>query len=336
MTTRRAFIRKVGLSGIGLGIGLSLRTPRPHPSIAELARAARFNEPIVGVEFGTSKFCAAVSKQMVDGTIKILGIAEANYRVENQTPKLTPVLYHLCTALKAVEEASDVIIRKVHLAVLGPKSIAKSNIALLGMLGVEAGDVAFPVIPCATAVLSSEEKHHGALMIDLGALQTGHIAYSNGEIKDCGSHSRGGFHVTQDLASHLRIPWARAESLKIENGHAFPGRSAHAEAFQKVIHLRLRAILEKTKKRLISNGVRLREMRTGIHLTGGGSGQRGIVQLASEVFGLPACIAGAKGFAWNDGIVEHPQHSCAIGLLKLCASGVEDIPRRRYFGLVPQ
>jgi cell division ATPase FtsA len=335
MTSRRAFIRKVGLSGIGLGIGLPFPTARPHTALAELARVARFSEPIVGVEFGTSKFYAAVGEQVADGLVRILAVGEGRVRVENQPPYLTPLLHQLCTALWEAQEASGVMIRRVHLAVLGPRTIAESNINLLRMLNVEAGDVAFPVIPCAEAVLSAEEKDRGALMIDLGGKQTGHIAYLNGEIRDYGSHGRGGIHVTEDLARHFQIPWTRAEALKIESGDGFARRNADGDPMQKIIYRRLRVILIKTKRRLVSNGVRLSDLRTGIHLTGGGSNQRGIVELASEVFGLPARLAAAKGFVWNDSIVESPQHSCAIGLLKLCAPGVEETRRRQYFGLVP-
>src|SRR6202040_345052 len=144
-------------------------------------------------------------------------------------------------------------IRKVHLAV-DDRSVARNYSWLLQNLDVEPGDVAFRVIPCAEAVLGSEEKDRGALMIDFGALQTGHIAYLNGEIKDHGSQSGGGFHVSQDLASHLHVPWANAESLKTENGDVFANPKAPPGGFQKVVRLRLRAILEKTKERLISKG----------------------------------------------------------------------------------
>jgi cell division ATPase FtsA len=342
-TSRRAFVRGLGLAGIGLGMGLAFRPAGSQVVRARLIRNAVCKEPIVGVEFGTSKFYAAVGEQVTDSLIKILGIAEARCRVENEPVYLTSALHQLCAALYEAQEASDVMIRRVHLAVLGPRSITESNIRLLEMLGVEGGDVAFPVIPCAEAVLSSEEKDRGALMIDLGAKQTGHIAYLNGEIRDYGWHGGGGIHVTEDLAAQLQIPWARAESLKIESGDAFTGRIADADPMQKIIYLRLRAILEKTKERLISSGMRLSEMRTGIHLTGGASSQRGIVDLASEVFGLPARLARAKGFVWSDGIVESPQHSCAIGLLKLGAWRPDDDPinpiwptGRRYFGLLPE
>ena len=351
-TSRRAFVRGLGLAGIGLGIGLPFRPASSQAARARLVRNALWKErlirdalwkePIVGVEFGTSKFYAAVGEQVTDGLIKILAVAEARYRVKNEPVYLTPTLRQLCTALYEAQEASDVMIRRVHVATLGPRSLAESNIRLLEDLGVEGGDVAFPVIPSAEAVLSSEEKHRGALMIDLGGLQTGHIAYLNGEIRDYGSHRRGGIHVTEDLARQLQIPWARAEALKIESGDALAARIADADPMQKIIYVRLRAILIKTKRRLIANGVRLSEMRTGIHLTGGGSNQRGIVELVSEVFGLPARLALAKGFVWTDGIVESPQHSCAIGLLKLGAWRPHDDANsrtwpngRRYFGLVP-
>jgi cell division ATPase FtsA len=342
-TSRRAFVRCLGLAGIGLGIGLPFRPAGSQAARARLIRDSLWKEPIVGVEFGTSKFYAAVGEQVTDGLLRILAVGEGRVRVENQPPYLTPVLHQLCTALYEAQEASDVMIGRVHVAVLGPRSLAESNIRLLEMLNVEGGDVAFPVISCAEAVLSSEEKDRGALMIDFGAKQTGHIAYLNGEIRDYCSHGRGGIHVTEDLARQLQIPWARAEALKIESGDAFAGRMTDADPMQKIIYRRLRVILIKTKRRLISNGVRLSELRTGIHLTGGGSSQRGIVELASEVFGLPARLARAKGFVWNDGIVESPQHSCAIGLLKLGAWRPDDDPinpmwptGRRYFGLLPE
>jgi cell division ATPase FtsA len=334
MTTRRVFIRQAGLSGIGLATGLPFRSIRSLSARDHLKRHALLNEPIVGLEFGSSKFYAAVGARMADGMIRVLGLGEASYRVENQTPTLTPLLHHLCTALWTAQEASKTMIRKAHLAV-DCRSVVGNGIALLRTLNVETGDIAFRTIPSATAVLSAAEEYSGALVIDLGALQTGQTAFLNGEIIDYGTQSGGGFHVTQDLANHLQIPWADAERLKLENRASLTGRDSPVKTLGNIIAVRVRAILERTKARLISKGVRLNDLLTGIHLTGGGAAQPGVTELANEVFGLPACVASAKGFVWGDGVVERAPYSCAIGLLKLCAPDGEEKSQRRYFGLVP-
>jgi cell division protein FtsA len=193
-------------------------------------------------------------------------------------------------------------------------------------------------------------------MIDLGAAKTGHVLYEAGEVKDYGCHRTGSADVTNDLSMAFGTPWERAEALKIQSSSVMAvsrlvdaedrwkfqergGRYSDGEMKHVIIYFRWRQILEKVKARLVENGARLDRLGAGIHLTGGGSLQSGLVELASEVFGAPAFRASAKGFIGDEKVIQNPQYSCAIGLLKLREWRSENDPRlnsgRRYFGVLP-
>jgi len=66
------------------------------------------------------------------------------------------------------------------------------------------------------AVLTSEQKELGALVIDIGAGTTDYVVYSDGVIKHTGVLSVGGDHLSNDLAYGLKVPLGRAEQLKID------------------------------------------------------------------------------------------------------------------------
>jgi len=271
-------------------------------------------------------------------------------------------------ALKAAEEDCGVLIRSIHLATLGGPSDygsgrrAGNNIGCLERLNLQVCDVAFPAVAGGMALLDAEDKQRGVLMIDLGAGKTGYVLYKDGEVEQYGygCHHAGSAHVTHEISMGLRMSWERAETIKIETGDAMAGsalidaetpwavaerdgRYSDAEMMHVVIYLRWREILENVKARLAENGARLDQLGAGIHLTGGGSRQRGIVELASEVFGVPAFRATAKGFDGQESVVQDPRYSSVLGLLKLGEWESEyktqwngpPTPGRRYFGLFP-
>ena len=62
------------------------------------------------------------------------------------------------------------------------------------------------------------QKNLGALVIDIGGGTTDYILYVDGAVKQSGVLGVGGDHITNDISMGLRIPMARAEKLKIEEG----------------------------------------------------------------------------------------------------------------------
>lgn len=211
----------------------------------------------------------------------------------------------------------------------------KNSIRCVKELDIEVEDVVFGPLASAQVVLDLNQKNLGALVIDIGAGTTGYVLYSDGAVKHSGCIGVGGDHITNDISLGLRIPMARAEKLKIEEGAVtlgqtmpgervvlkdetgFAGKEVEREMLNTIIHCRARETFELVKKRLDASGARLDFLGAGVQLTGGCSMLKGIDDLAQDVFGLPVHVTCVKGtMSGPTSAFENPQYSCAIGLVK--------------------
>jgi cell division protein FtsA len=214
----------------------------------------------------------------------------------------------------------------------------KKTVRCVKWIPLEVEKVVFNPLAAAEAVLDSDQKKRGALVIDIGAGTTDYLVYEGGAVTYSGCVPIGGNHITTDLAMALRISMACAEKLKTEEGSVTAGSSKLGECtvikvvsgnlngefrswgVNTVIHLSAREILEPVKKRLKTDGVSLNSLGAGVQLTGGGSLLRGIDELAGEVFELPAYLAHVKRVSGSTSEIENPRYSCAIGLVKLACA----------------
>ena len=162
---------------------------------------------------------------------------------------------------------------------------------------------------------------------------TDYIVYVDGAVKQSGSLPIGGDHMTNDISLGLRIPMAKAEKLKIEEGSVtlgesqpgetivlkdetgFAGKEVEREMLNTIVHCRARETFELLKRRLDEEN-NLPYLGAGIMLTGGCSLLKGIDQLAEEVFGMPAHLTHAHAVSGLTSAFENPQFSAAIGLIK--------------------
>jgi cell division protein FtsA len=69
-------------------------------------------------------------------------------------------------------------------------------------------------------VTTPEERHHGALVIDIGRGTTDYVLYREGHPWVTGVLPLGGDHLTNDLALGLRVTPAHAEVRRVRHGHA--------------------------------------------------------------------------------------------------------------------
>jgi cell division protein FtsA len=209
----------------------------------------------------------------------------------------------------------------------------KNTIRLVKELDIEVDDVVFAPLAAAQVVLDQNQKNLGALMIDIGGGTSDYIVYVDGAVKQSGALAVGGDHITNDISMGLRLPMARAEKLKVEEGSAilgnclpgetvvlqddsgFAGKEIERETLNTIIHVRMRELLEVLKRRL-QQQTYLDFLGAGIFITGGCSMLKGINHLAEEIFELPVHIGRAQSMSGLTSAFENPQLATAIGLIK--------------------
>jgi cell division protein FtsA len=227
----------------------------------------------------------------------------------------------------------------------GVRTRIQNTIRCVKELPLEVEDVVFSVLASAQVVLTQHQKNLGALVIDIGGGTTDYILYVDGAVRQSGVFGVGGDHITNDISMGLRIPMARAEKLKIEEGgcvlgnclpgetillkddSGFAGKEVERENLNTIIHLRLRETFELLKRQLEEESF-INYAGAGIFITGGCSLLSGIDHLAQEVFEMPAHAAHAQTMSGLTSAFENPQFSTAIGLIKYAQAVQADRPRR--------
>jgi len=234
----------------------------------------------------------------------------------------------------------------------GVRTRIQNTIRCVKELPLEVEDVVFGALASAQVVLTQHQKNLGALVVDIGGGTTDYILYVDGAIKQSGVLAIGGDHITNDISMGLRIPMARAEKLKIEEGSCvlgnclpgetivlkddsgFAGKEIERETLNTIIHLRLRETFE-LLKRTVEEEPFINYVGAGIFITGGCSLLNGIDHLAGEVFEMPAHVAHAQTTSGLTSAAENPQFATTIGLLKYAQAVQVDRPRggiTRMFG----
>jgi cell division protein FtsA len=227
-----------------------------------------------------------------------------------------------------------------------------NSIRCVRELGVEVTHPVFNGVAAAQVVLNADQKNAGAVMIDMGGGTTDYVAYNHGAVRACGSIALGGDHITNDISLGVRIPMARAEWLKVNEGGVllvgepaegrvvlkpeagFAGCSIERKLLNTIIACRVRETFELVKRELDAARA-FKYLGGGILLTGGCSLLEGIDELAGEVFGVPVRLTHAHAVSGPASAFENPQLSAAIGLIKYAQAMQPEPsvkPLRKFFG----
>lgn len=220
----------------------------------------------------------------------------------------------------------------------------KNSVRCVKEVGPEVLDVVFAPLATAQVVLDQNQKTLGALVVDMGGGTTDYVVYVDGAVKQSGALPIGGDHITNDISLGLRIPMAKAEKLKVEEGSViigqalpgetvklkdetgFAGKEIEREMLNTIVHCRVRETFELLKKKLDADNY-LHFLGAGMMLTGGCSQLKGIQHLAEEVFGMPVHVTHAQTVSGLTSAFENPQFSTAIGLIKYAEATQPARPR---------
>jgi cell division protein FtsA len=200
-------------------------------------------------------------------------------------------------------------------------------------LQLEVDEIVFNGLASSLALLTSEQKELGSVVIDIGGGTTEYVVYANGIIKHTGVLAVGGDHVSNDLAYGLKISLSRAEQLKVDQGSAvledsvkgqtlnatsdvgLPLKPVNLEHLQRIMSLRLEEIFQLIVQDLDQAGA-LDYARAGVFLCGGGARTPQIAKLAEQVLQMPATIGKANSISGLKSALDQPEFAAAIGLVK--------------------
>ena len=194
-------------------------------------------------------------------------------------------------------------------------------------------DLVLEPLATALAVLTEEEKELGCMLLDLGGGSTTIAVFREGKVRHLASLRFAGSHVTSDIVQGLQVTQVDAERLKERWGIAYeplvdpsevielpgtPGQGArqtNRELLAHIIHQRMDEIYGFVLREIDQAGFG-DPLPAGIVLTGGGAHLAGAVELARDVFAMPARDGRPnRGISGLVDSVQAPRYSLPVGLV---------------------
>jgi cell division protein FtsA len=198
--------------------------------------------------------------------------------------------------------------------------------------GYKVTELVLEPLGASRAALTQDEMEIGCALVDLGAASTSVSVFHDGKLRHLGSLKFAGVHVTGDIVQGLSVTQSDAERLKERWGVAYtplvdpeetielpstPGQGARQvkrELLAHIIHQRLDEVFGLVHEQIEESGFD-GKLPAGVVLTGGGAHLPGAVELARDVFAMPARKGvpehGISGLTDN---VDAPRYTVPVGL----------------------
>jgi cell division protein FtsA len=210
--------------------------------------------------------------------------------------------------------------------------------------GVEVIQFVLNPLASGDVVLTDSERQMGVAVLDLGGGTSDLALFVGGNVWHTNVLAVGGNHITNDVATGLRLPPSKAEEVKKKYGFAVKSGVGAEETFSvntfgedqpvKISRQDLAHIIEaRVEEMFILTQDEIRRsgydglLPAGIVLTGGTSSLSGIRQLAARVFNLPVRIAQPENLIGLVDQLRSPAFSTSIGLLYWAAALADgDLP----------
>lgn len=201
--------------------------------------------------------------------------------------------------------------------------------------GVEIDDLVLQPLASGEAVLTTDDKDRGVVLVDIGGGTTDIAVFVGGGIWHTSVVPIGGNHFTNDTALVLQTPYHTAEYLKLKYGSAIAGEPGEAaedmvdvEAFaigerqqisrhllNQVIQARAEEVVE-----LVYNEIRRSGyeglLPAGIVLTGGTAMLPRFDELMRDMLGVPVRIGVPTDLSGLSDSLDSPPYATAVGLVR--------------------
>ena len=237
--------------------------------------------------------------------------------------------------------------------VYGLATRLQTTIRCVKELSIDVKNYALSSYATAQAVLSRNQKQIGAIVINLGGGVSDYIAYQKGAVVHTGVLGVGGDHLTNDIVSGLKIPYAKAEQLKKTEGsvilypsekdatltlpgaYNFEERVIYRDSLNTIMQARQAEIFEIILEDL-QNTPFWPDFAGTVYITGGASQVKGLVELASQVFPCPVELAHQSPFDGDQNYGRRPDLSTLLGLLHYARQAEMELPSPKGIARVGQ
>jgi cell division protein FtsA len=211
----------------------------------------------------------------------------------------------------------------------------------VGAAGVEVLHFILNPLASGEVVLTDTERDMGVVVCDIGGGTTDLAIYVNGHVWHTMVLAVGGNHITNDIATGLRLPADHAEEVKKKYGYALKSGVGAEEYFAvkgfgedkpmefsrqdlaHIIEARVEEIFQLTLQEIKQSGYD-GLLSAGMVLTGGTSSLPGIRALATQVLGMPVRTAQPDNLIGLIDQLNNPAYSTSVGLLHWAAALTED------------
>ena len=220
---------------------------------------------------------------------------------------------------------------KVHV-VTGAVASAQNIVKCANQTGLDVKDIILQQLASSEAVLTSEEKELGVVLVDIGGGTTDIAIFFNGSIAYSSVIPIGGNQFTSDIALVLRTPIKEAERIKKEYASAFANfvnrdekigvlsadgdttRSISRRTLCEIIEPRAEETLGLVYKEIFKSDL-LEFIGSGVVLTGGASLLPGMKEMAEKIFKLPVRVGCPHGVKGLKDVANNPMYATGIGLV---------------------
>ncbi len=199
--------------------------------------------------------------------------------------------------------------------------------------GMDVNGIVLEQIASGAAVLNETEKDFGVVLVDCGGGTTDIAVFSEGRLQYTQNITLGGDHVDRDISYRFSaVTDIEARRVKEAHGVAVADMASDSKEIEirvlpenakqlvsqreiaEVIEPRMREILLIAKDE-IPDSVKFNSPTSKVVVTGGSLIMKGSVEMASEIFDMPARLGVPFGIDSNNEEVFNPAYSTGVGLI---------------------
>ncbi len=198
-------------------------------------------------------------------------------------------------------------------------------------IGVE--DIILEALASSEAVLTSEEKDSGVIVMDIGGGTTDVAVYKDNKMIFTYCLPVGGNLITNDVSVGLNITFEKAEEIKkkfanvdynfyenlnkinIEDIEIDRNKATLNIRLYNIVNSRVKELLTLVKEKIDNYGF-MHSAPCGLVITGGTSQLRGLIAQANSIFDMPVRLGVPHEVEGPSEVVNNPIYSTGVGLIK--------------------